>query len=189
MNNISRSKTIAMNLINTTEVGPQDESKSVFQGEGYQILVGRRHKGDENDSTWCKFASLSLEGVEVPSWIAGVIVQKVREVEIKKESESDIQCSDGEVIMGRTHIGDENDPTTYTIGEVILLIEVEDDMYLRARGCCVHIEKEEITCGESEGKWMEVEGKCIVGRKHIGDENKDTTYTFAKIAIELNPLI
>lgn len=36
---------------------------------------------------------------------------------------------------------------------------------------------------ESDGSYMESEGKCMVGRRHNGDENKNTTYTFAHIAV------
>ncbi len=187
MNNTGKNMTIAMNLIDYDVREAQKESGSVFQGNGYQILVARQHKGDENGNTICTFASLSVEGTGLPDWITGVMVQKVRDVTVK-ESESDIQCADGEVIMGRTHIGDENGETTYSIGEVIVLVEAKDDMYLKAKGCCVHTDIEEKTCKESEGKLMDYEGRCIVGRKHQGDENKDTTYTFAKIAIEISSL-
>lgn len=170
-------------LTDSAWTNKQKESKSNFQSIE-QILVGRVHDGDENGQTKCKFATPVIDKQKLPEWVSDVVIRNTRTVEMK-ESKSDFRCNDGEVILGRIHNGDENGTTAYFVGELALALKVDEYVDLFARGCFVHTDCEEKTCKESDGDIMEVDGKCIVGRKHIGDENANTTYTFAKIAVAL----
>ncbi|WHM40849.1 hypothetical protein [Streptomyces sp. BPTC-684] len=91
--------------------GSQRESNSFFTAPGGEALVGRVHSGDENGYTRYATASLTVGGrpVDITSyrWTGG-----------QTESSSYSRASDGEVMVGRSHYGDEKGQTTYEYAKV-----------------------------------------------------------------------
>lgn len=168
---------ITLEQVNIIETVPQKESDSNFTDADYRHLAARKHEGDENGNTWCKFASLQIPLESEALGLTDVVIGDSRTVSVK-ESESNVQCEHGEIIVARKHHGDENGTTEYTIAQVYARINTTKILIP-----CVAINPEEKTCKESDGSYMEIAGKCMVGRRHNGDENKNTTYTFAHIAV------
>lgn len=168
-----------LKLTDVRDTLPQKESKSDFAMEGYH-LVGRMHSGDENGNTTCRFARF-----EVPvEFGKAKIVYVNNSDEIKvKESKSNITLGNGEVIISRSHKGDENGETTYKTAKVFLELENNEEripletLYDNADGTDA---TKTISLKESDGQWAYIEDCTIVGRKHTGDENANTVYSFAK---------
>ncbi|MFC5828793.1 hypothetical protein [Nonomuraea insulae] len=90
---------------------PQRESNSFFTAQGNQVLVGRAHSGDENGPTRYATASMSAGGraIELTSyrWSPG-----------QRESNSYSKAGDYEVMVGRSHSGDENGQTHYQYARI-----------------------------------------------------------------------
>lgn len=169
-------KWITLNLDNTqTQTVTKESNSSFYSKTATGNLTSRQHKGDENGSTICGFSDLVLPQTEFLPQIKRIVLGTPQKITVK-ESDSNVQCNDGEVIIGRSHIGDENGDTTYTIAKVY--IELKESNILCS---CRTVNKEQMTCKESSNVLMSKSGKSIVGRQHYGDENKNTTYTFANL--------
>ena len=161
------------------EIFDEKESNSEFifsdeKRETYH-LISRQHKGDENGKTICKFAKFKIPTEYKDKLV--VYVGCPRYVKVK-ESCSNITCSSGEVIVGRTHYGDENGYTVYQIAEVYAAVNKTIRRCMTVDTCYKEFK-------ESIGIEAHMGGRCIVGRSHYGDENGTTTYTFGKIVVPL----
>lgn len=89
----------------------QRESSSHFEAPDDQALVGRQHTGDENGSTRYATASLTVGGqtVDLASyrWAPG-----------QRESDSHSKAGENEIMVGRSHFGDENGQTQYQYASI-----------------------------------------------------------------------
>lgn len=146
-------------------------------------ISARYHSGDENGKSALKFARIVLSQSAKDAGFADAWLEYARQV-TQKESSSDVQCSvsPAEVFTERAHSGDENGSTTYTICRVVAEKIGADGSFSRCDG--ILTEQEAVTKKESKSEWVEVADKVIVGRTHKGDENADTTTTFAKICLK-----
>lgn len=149
----------------------------------YYCISARYHSGDEKGDSAVRFARITLPQAAKDAGFSDAWLEYARQV-TQKESNSDVQCasSPAEVFTERAHSGDENGSTTYTIYKVAAEKIAADGSSLRCEG--VLTEREQVTKKESKSGWVEVAGKVIVGRSHKGDENADTTTTFAKICLK-----
>ncbi|WP_344972982.1 hypothetical protein, partial [Streptosporangium fragile] len=82
-----------------------------------------------------------------------------------KESNSPFYCPANEVMIGRSHYGDENGNTTYRCGRIYINGELVT-VTLATTG----------TVRESKSNYSTPEDKAITGRYHVGDEKEDTLY-------------
>lgn len=147
-------------------------------------IAARYHYGDENGNSAVKFARLALPLEATFAGYVDVWLEYARQV-TQKESNSDVQCAESpaEVFTERAHSGDENGKTTYTVYKVVAK-KISVESRSQELCDCVLMEKESITKKESQSEWVEVADKVIVGRGHSGDENGNTTTTFAKVCIK-----
>lgn len=166
-----------LKIAKTLEYDAQTESNSVFNPPaetGIWAMISRQHFGDENGKTKCTFGRLEipdkLENVKISLGCARLITVK--------ESQSDVVCNPGEIIVARAHSGDENGKTKYSLRQVYAQFGDSPIKYP-----CVTMSTEHVEVKESSGTTAEAEGKCIVRRSHFGDENAKTDYTLGKIAI------
>lgn len=70
------------------------------------IMTGRQHKGDENADTWYECATATNAGRDLS-------VTPHEWSEEKKESGSEFHCPANQFLVGRWHVGDENNVTRY----------------------------------------------------------------------------
>ncbi|MET8050207.1 hypothetical protein ABZU75_21670 [Streptosporangium sp. NPDC005286] len=91
--------------------GYMKESNSNFSAPLDQVIVGRRHYGDENGATEYKTGALYLQGRQVRitnrTWTSAYT-----------ESGHTTQAGFNQVMTGRNHSGDENGKTQYQYGTV-----------------------------------------------------------------------
>lgn len=166
-----------LNLTGVTEGREQKESHSSFEAPEGCHIVARLHSGDENGISKCKYGRFELS-LEAEQLGFGEIVYGEQRTVTVKESDSMVRCENGEVIVKRTHTGDENGDTQYTLAQV----------YVRISGTQVLVpcrtdKITNVTVKESIGNYAESAGKSMVVRTHKGDENKNTTYGFAGIYV------
>ena len=135
------------------------------------MLVGRKHKGDENGKTAykCTYLYYSSSTVTVTNgdWSDG-----------EPESKSDFECPKGQVLVGRKHDGDENGKTYYKCGS----LSYEGNKFSwsqTSKSAAISEWKDEYTCPENQ---------VLIGEKHKGDENGNTYYTCATISFDRNPI-
>lgn len=156
-----------LSKIQTSE--PIRESNSSFSAPAGNVIVGRKHTGDENGMTEYQYAPLIADPTQSTS--LSVTLASVHWVDAGKESASDFNAPPGWVIVGREHEGDENGDTKYQIAQVLV-----------GSAICKTVD---VTTSnpieESAGIWyvspsMGTLMQAITGRKHQGDENKPTTY-------------
>ncbi|GAA3019961.1 hypothetical protein GCM10017559_50360 [Streptosporangium longisporum] len=92
-------------------VGVGRESSSLFEAPENQVIVGRRHSGNENGYTYYEQAALWWQGrqlrVVLSPWGSDV-----------RESNHSVSASPYHVMTGRVHYGDENGYTAYRFGSV-----------------------------------------------------------------------
>ncbi len=176
MSKISIQK-LNLNLTGITEDGEQKESDSSFEAPEGCHIVARLHSGDENGRSKCKYGRFELS-LEAEQLGFGEIVYGERRTVTVKESASDVRCESGEIIVKRVHTGDENGNTQYTLAQVYVRISGTQILVPCRTGEITHV-----TVKESSGNCAESAGRSMVARSHKGDENKDTTYGFAKIYV------
>lgn len=163
-----------------------DEYNSLFLCPDNTVIVGRHHKGDERESTTYRYGRLEfLDAAHAENY--EILMGEARWSVMQKESASDFRCENGHVIIGRKHDDDENGQTQYlTCSVTVRPKRVDKKAY-----DCSFTEEQRMTFKESEGKWAEyaktVDGIVIhypmIARAHSGDENGNTTMTFAKLYV------
>lgn len=79
------------------------------------VMIGRRHKGDENDYTDYTCAEFYINEIDAAKKNRIIVEPGEWEAE-QKEHKSDIHCDKGRVMIGRAHKADEEGPTTFRCG-------------------------------------------------------------------------
>lgn len=143
------------------------ESNSTFQCPANNVLVGREHHGDENGNTTYYCARILIDGylvtINAGPW-----------TDPKKESSSSFTAPVDEVVIGRSHAGDENGNTQYRTA------------YLTWQGKELSLLNTH-TVGpyqESNSLSKAGAGELLVGRSHSGDENGSTYYQYATLSAD-----
>ncbi len=138
------------------------------------VMTGRWHKGDENKPTKYECGSLRL----YDPYSESTKVAKIRVTDRSwthdcgKESSCGYIADGNRIITGRKHTDDEQGPTRYQTG----LVVVNDQR------TNVNDAKAGIKFSESNGQWWRSGSlEVMVGRQHWGDENGDTQYHSASI--------
>lgn len=94
----------------TVNAGPwtdaQKESSSSFTAPEDEVIIGRLHGGDENGNTQYRTAYLTVNGRELT-------LLNRHTVGPYRESSSSSTAGAGELMVGRSHSGDENGSTYY----------------------------------------------------------------------------
>lgn len=151
------------------------ESRSYFLCPLNTVMTGRFHKGDENGQTQYEYATLkAMNAFGNP--VAGIItIEDVRwESPIKESSGSGYDAPANRVIVGRQHSGDENGQTQYATA-IIKIDGMETTLEEGINSSSIK---------ESSGIWFKTDSNHVLtGRHHSGDENGQTYYTSAKVAV------
>lgn len=147
--------------------GDIKESNSSYGCPADQVMVGRKHRGDENGQT--NYACSQIRwGQESTPMTAGTVAGPYR------ESASRFECADGEVMTSRKHQGDENGSTWYQCSSVTINGQRAKSMgSLWTSG--VRESSSDVAC---PGDFF------ITGREHSGDENGPTTYKCSQLAVQ-----
>lgn len=143
-----------------------EESDGIsFVAPSDMVLVGRRHGGDENGMTVCMYATLKAidsSGARVSGEIKIIDQQWSDWI---KEASSEYTTSNGFVMLGRQHRGDENGETRYKIGRITFngkqTVVISAEPYYSYQ-----------LYRESKGVFFMTEPYFLyTGRSHEGDEN------------------
>lgn len=148
------------------------ESNSSYSCPADQVMVGRKHRGDENGQTNYACALLWWDHEATPLIAKGIVGPYY-------ESASRFECGDGEAMTSRKHIGDENALTWYGCSDVTVGGQ-------RARTL-----SSSWTSGsrESDSDVVCPGDTFITAREHTGDENGNTTYRCSQLAVQGQPVV
>jgi hypothetical protein len=96
-----------------------------------------------------------------------------------KESNSSFSAPSGQVLVGRMHTGDENGNTTYKYAPLIADPNSGIDLQYK-------LQNTTWTAGikQSNLNYAAPDGWVIVGRKHDGDENGNTSFQISQVVID-----
>lgn len=130
----------------------------------YEIVVGRKHQGDEQDPADVLCAPLTYKG-ETPDFYD-------REYPELTESGHEFVSPQTQFITGIELRGDENDPMRYTTTKI--RSKDGDILAYRPVGSWVKVDEHahEFRCPQ---------GQALIARSHFGDEKKPTYYACGKI--------
>lgn len=148
------------------------ESSSSYSCPGDRVMVGRKHRGDENGQTnyACSAIWWDLESAPLsPKGMAGPY----------RESASRFECADGELMTSRKHQGDENGSTWYQCSDVTIGGQRATTM-TSTWTTGVRESTADVSCPEHT---------FITGREHSGDENGTTTYRCSQLAVQGRPVV
>ncbi|CAM3606842.1 hypothetical protein BOSP111201_15360 [Bordetella sputigena] len=170
------------------ESGKDSGGTSSYSCPANQVMVGRRHQGDENGYTWYLCADILWDHTPLlrsPPYQGPWIQESGK----NSGGTSSFVCPAGSVITGRIHKGDENGNTMY---------QCSKPWY---RGV------PPLLRNAAWGDWIQESGKqtggmssfscpasqVMTGRQHRGDENGDTRYQCASLfergsMVEIVPL-
>lgn len=142
----------------------QVEDRSDFTCAGDQVIIGRKHFGDENGMTSYRCGSV------FPTQNFRLIDREEHKVE--DETDSYYLCPPHKVMTGRKHFDDENGPTTYRCASVV-----------DSQGKTVNQIRGEWSAPQNESNsTMEcAANEVMVGRGHQSDENGPTRIRCAKL--------
>lgn len=183
---VSANIDIEINKIGTL-FGEKESNSSVSCTAGC-CIIARQHTGDENGKTTYKQGLLTAIGLK-DFLKYDVDLGEPIPSETQKESNSNFDFSDSRVIVGRNHKGNENGNTYYTTCKITV-----KKRGIKTEEIPLKVETISVTNKESDGSWVqaieEYNGKTfylpMVGRVHKGDENANTTTTFAKYYFEID---
>ena len=156
---------------------------SVFECLPNNVIVARKHTGDENGVTKYKYGVpfVYFEGNDAE--LASrhelhpiITVSNTYEKDYAKESDHCCQCGYSEAFTSRKHYGDENGTTIYGIS-LIGITNCEGFTYTISESTQNYKTKKE---SDNDAYWMFQDGSYapMTGREHHGDENGDTKTTF-----------
>ncbi|UMY63019.1 hypothetical protein [Pseudomonas sp. LS.1a] len=91
------------------------------------VMIGRWHMGDENDYTKYTCAEFYIGEID-DARKNRLIVEPDEWEEEQKESNSDIHCGIGKVMIGRAHKADENGPTRFRCGTLYYPINAKSQV-------------------------------------------------------------
>lgn len=150
---------------NTTQVFSNINPRGGFECNANQIMVGRKHKGDETDGrstyTCATFKQRSTDlTLSNPQWSE----------RFPESAGIYFTCPPNTVMIGREHTSDENGNTRYKCSQ---LNNGNRPMSIH---WSVLWSKEQ---NENDSDFTCPTGEFLVGRYHTGDENKSTRYRCA----------
>lgn len=166
--------------------------------KGY-VIVGRKHTGDENGLTYYLTGKPKIFDVDLRNEVHEVrfAVFDRHNSDSFKQSNLNFTCEGNNVIVGRTHTGDENGFTTFVYAELAVkkvnligkynysigVVEPKDSLLFEES---IKIAK------ESNGEWaLSKLGEYylpMVAMSHSGDENGTSTYGFKLFGIYREPI-
>lgn len=163
------------------------------------VIVGRKHTGDENGLTYYLTGKPKIFDVDLCNEVHEVrfAVFDRHNSDSFKQSNLNFTCEGNNVIVGRTHTGDENGFTTFVYAELAVkkvnligkynysigVVEPKDSLLFEES---IKIAK------ESNGEWaLSKLGEYylpMVAMSHSGDENGTSTYGFKLFGIYREPI-
>lgn len=163
------------------------------------VIVGRKHTGDENGLTYYLTGKPKIFDVDLCNEVheARIAVLDRYNSDSFKQSNLNFTCKGNNVIVGRTHTGDENGVTTFVYAELAVkkvnpigrynysigVVEPKDPLLFEES---IKIAK------ESNGEWAFSKlGEYylpMVAMSHSGDENGTSTYGFKLFGIYREPI-
>lgn len=163
------------------------------------VIVGRKHTGDENGLTYYLTGKPKIFNVDLRNEVHEVrfAVFDRHNSDSFKQSNLNFTCEGNNVIVGRTHTGDENGFTTFVYAELAVkkvnligkynysigVVEPKDSLLFEES---IKIAK------ESNGEWaLSKLGEYylpMVAMSHSGDENGTSTYGFKLFGIYREPI-
>lgn len=163
------------------------------------VIVGRKHTGDENGLTYYLTGKPKIFDVDLRNEVHEVrfAVFDRHTTDSFKQSNLNFTCEGNNVIVGRTHTGDENGFTTFVYAELAVkkvnligkynysigVVEPKDSLLFEES---IKIAK------ESNGEWaLSKLGEYylpMVAMSHSGDENGTSTYGFKLFGIYREPI-
>jgi len=152
---------------------------------GKDILIMRRHTGDENGPTECEFSKAKVIDCETGKVVNDVefFLDEFAVQKFAKQSNSEYLAND-RVAVGRLHTGDENGPTQWI--DAAPKLRIKDDSGMTAKELTGKIMN--VTqigpFKESDGTRAQSQGQFLIGQFHSGDENGPSTYFFGTIIFE-----
>ena len=168
--------------INRIATGNVKESKANWVvADDNRFMTGRHHAGDENGNTYYYFSEarcIFKPGDHAPSGTMIIPGEKHASPSMK-ESVSSFLCPSNTVMTGRLHCGDENGETIYEYAE---LKAVDEKGNLVDGVITVEFAGWVDVYGENIGREYDAPlGYVIIGRKHTGDEEGNTSYAIGKV--------
>lgn len=175
-------KNLHLVVRSVTESTACKELNSKFECPSNNVIVGRKHTGDENGETVYKYGALEFENTEDAEKYVIVFLDSGWSKQIKESAAEKFQCLNGHMIVGREHIGDENGMTRYKTSRVVIVKKLDVE--------AVSDIPKEIKSKESDGTWVQCTGndgtyKVMTGRQHTGDENGATVTSFANLVMNI----
>lgn len=137
---------------------------------------------------WNEYAYMHRHKVDKASsaemFLIGVPALKIETKELEKESSSEFVCpEDDQIIVGRYHKGDENGKTQYKYGKIKIVRRLNESSNLKAVGIRLSKTFSSERMKESSSGFLN-DNVVIVGRKHSGDENGETSYLYKRVFVE-----
>ncbi|MFJ4714327.1 hypothetical protein [Streptomyces sp. NPDC088785] len=145
----------------------EPEYASQFQAPEHEVLVGRKHDGDETGKTYYRTARVH-QGDGVYLTTANVR----RSAPVKESAGVRFVAPAGTVLVGRTHSGDENGSTTYYYADVIDQSGNKVDVVHGTWSSSVK---------EYNSSYEAPANQVLVGRWHDNDETGPTQYLTATL--------
>lgn len=158
----------------------KESSGIAFEAPMNMLVTGRKHSKDENGYTQYQYASLKAIDSSGKQINGVITISDLQWSDEHKESDSAnfFQASNGRVITGRQHFGDENGNTRYQTG--VVLFNGKQTTVLSASTLLANVNLK-----ESGGIFFRSASRFILlGRTHTGDENGKTTYYQGYIRID-----
>lgn len=172
---------------------------SSYEAKNGCVIVGRKHAGDENGYTYYLTGKPKIFDVDLCNEVDEVrfAVFDRHNSDSFKQSNLNFTCEGNNVIVGRTHTGDENGFTTFVYAELAVkkvnligkynysigVVEPKDSLLFEES---IKIAK------ESNGEWaLSKLGEYylpMVAMSHSGDENGTSTYGFKLFGIYREPI-
>lgn len=163
------------------------------------VIVGRKHTGDENGLTYYLTGKPKIFDVDLRNEVHEVrfAVFDRHNSDSFKQSNLNFTCEGNNVIVGRTHTGDENGFTTFVYAELAVQKNNPFGKYNYSIGVVepkdpLLFEESIKIAKESNGEWaLSKLGEYylpMVAMSHSGDENGTSTYGFKLFGIYREPI-
>ena len=163
------------------------------------VIVGRKHTGDENGLTYYLTGKPKIFDVDLRNEVHEVrfAVFDRHNSDSFKQSNLNFTCEGNNVIVGRTHTGDENGFTTFVYAELAVQEVKPTGEYSYSIGVVepkkpLLFEESIKIAKESNGEWaLSKLGEYylpMVAMSHSGDENGTSTYGFNLFGIYREPI-
>lgn len=172
---------------------------SSYEAKNGCVIVGRKHAGDENGLTYYLTGKPKIFDVDLCNEVheARIAVLDRYNSDSFKQSNLNFTCEGNNVIVGRTHTGDENGFTTFVYAELAVQEVKPTGEYSYSIGVVepkkpLLFEESIKIAKESNGEWaLSKLGEYylpMVAMSHSGDENGTSTYGFKLFGIYREPI-